>query len=145
MRKENVYVNETNQKEFISKSYMRNVLHCHLKSFLQVIEFSSAEIEDGYRDLDYHCKFVHDREKEAYSFIDLAESFGVIDGNEYEILANQIDRFVWKLCIPEKVPHIPDISFLLEKNVTADRSAEAGDYSPGNPWDAPGMSIRDFL
>lgn len=24
-------------------------------------------------------------------------------------------------------------------------SSEAGDYSPGNPWDAPGMSIRDFL
>ena len=24
-------------------------------------------------------------------------------------------------------------------------SAEAGDYSPGNPWDAPGMSIRDFI
>ena len=24
-------------------------------------------------------------------------------------------------------------------------SATAGDYSPGNPWDAPGMSIRDFI
>lgn len=24
-------------------------------------------------------------------------------------------------------------------------SASAGDYSPGNPWDAPGMSIRDFI
>ena len=24
-------------------------------------------------------------------------------------------------------------------------SATAGDYSPSNPWDAPGMSIRDFL
>ena len=23
--------------------------------------------------------------------------------------------------------------------------AEKGDYSPSNPWDAPGMSIRDFL
>ncbi len=25
------------------------------------------------------------------------------------------------------------------------RSASAGDYGPGNPWDAPGMSIRDFI
>ena len=25
------------------------------------------------------------------------------------------------------------------------RSATAGDYSPSNPWDAPGMSIRDFI
>lgn len=24
-------------------------------------------------------------------------------------------------------------------------SSTAGDYSPGNPWDAPGMSIRDFI
>ena len=25
------------------------------------------------------------------------------------------------------------------------RSSTDGDYSPGNPWDAPGMSIRDFI
>lgn len=25
------------------------------------------------------------------------------------------------------------------------RSSYHGDYSPGNPWDAPGMSIRDFI
>ena len=24
-------------------------------------------------------------------------------------------------------------------------SATAGDYSPNNPWDAPGMSIHDFI
>lgn len=24
-------------------------------------------------------------------------------------------------------------------------SATAGDYSPSNPWNAPGMSIRDFI
>ena len=24
-------------------------------------------------------------------------------------------------------------------------SVTAGDYSPGNPWDAPGMSIHDFI
>lgn len=24
-------------------------------------------------------------------------------------------------------------------------SAENGDYSPSNPWDAPGMSINDFI
>lgn len=25
------------------------------------------------------------------------------------------------------------------------RSATCGDYSPSNPWNAPGMSIRDFI
>jgi hypothetical protein len=24
-------------------------------------------------------------------------------------------------------------------------SSTAGDYSPGNPWDAPGMSVKDFI
>lgn len=24
-------------------------------------------------------------------------------------------------------------------------SSENGDYSPSNPWDAPGMSISDFI
>ena len=24
-------------------------------------------------------------------------------------------------------------------------SATNGDYSPSNPWDAPGMSVRDFI
>jgi hypothetical protein len=24
-------------------------------------------------------------------------------------------------------------------------SASNGDYSPSNPWDAPGMSVRDFI
>jgi hypothetical protein len=24
-------------------------------------------------------------------------------------------------------------------------SSTAGDYSPGNPWYAPGMSVRDFI
>ncbi|MCR4845350.1 MAG: hypothetical protein K5865_01255, partial [Eubacterium sp.] len=25
------------------------------------------------------------------------------------------------------------------------RSSSAGDYSPSNPWDAPGMSVSDFI
>ena len=24
-------------------------------------------------------------------------------------------------------------------------SSTAGDYGPSNPWDAPGMSVRDFI
>ena len=26
-----------------------------------------------------------------------------------------------------------------------DTSSTCGDYGPGNPWDAPGMSTRDFI
>lgn len=113
MRKENVYVNEANQQEFISKSYMRNTLHRYLKSFFNAIEYSRLEIDDGYRDLEFHRKVVDNREREAYSFLDLAEAFGVIEGDEYEILIDQIECFDLKLCIPEKTG-APDISFLLK-------------------------------
>jgi hypothetical protein len=39
--------------------------------------------------------------------------------------------------------------FVLEKNNKMDEeyipSSTNGDYSPGNPWDAPGMSPSDFI
>lgn len=31
------------------------------------------------------------------------------------------------------------------ENKTSHPSATAGNYGPGNPWDAPGMSLRDFI
>lgn len=34
---------------------------------------------------------------------------------------------------------------LYEDNYLYISSCTAGDYSPSNPWDAPGMSIRDFI
>lgn len=33
----------------------------------------------------------------------------------------------------------------IEEKTEYTPSATNGDYSPSNPWDAPGMSIRDFL
>jgi hypothetical protein len=33
--------------------------------------------------------------------------------------------------------------FISEERYTP--SSTAGDYSPGNPWDAPGMSVKDFI
>jgi hypothetical protein len=32
-----------------------------------------------------------------------------------------------------------------EDNVDHTPSAENGDYSPSNPWDAPGMKMSDFI
>ena len=32
-----------------------------------------------------------------------------------------------------------------EEDYPCTPSSTAGDYGPGNPWDAPGMSIRDFI
>lgn len=40
-----------------------------------------------------------------------------------------------------------DAEYLKEDDFSEDRytSATAGDYSPGCPWNAPGMSISDFI
>lgn len=38
-----------------------------------------------------------------------------------------------------------DISFSPDDFAYSYTSAENGDYSPSNPWNAPGMSISDFI
>ncbi|WP_455618860.1 hypothetical protein [Eisenbergiella sp.] len=36
----------------------------------------------------------------------------------------------------------PMMDEIIEEDYT---SCTYGDYSPSNPWDAPGMSLRDFI
>ena len=57
---------------------------------------------------------------------------------EYEVIETRayFDIFVIEL---ESIHHSE------ESNKRYIRSATNGDYSPSNPWDAPGMNIRDFL
>ena len=38
-----------------------------------------------------------------------------------------------------------DANECYEENDRYTRSSTAGDYGPSNPWDAPGMSISDFI
>ena len=40
---------------------------------------------------------------------------------------------------------VSDTEYTLEELGEYIPSAENGDYSPSNPWDAPGMSKRDFI
>ena len=44
--------------------------------------------------------------------------------------------------LPEEDFPEPNDRELEQHNFT---SSTMGDYSPGNPWDAPGMSISDFI
>jgi hypothetical protein len=39
--------------------------------------------------------------------------------------------------------HSPEANKANDENYIP--SSTDGDYSPSNPWDAPGMSIRDFI
>lgn len=38
-----------------------------------------------------------------------------------------------------------EIEYELGDEETYIRSSTNGDYSPSNPWDAPGMSVSDFI
>ena len=39
----------------------------------------------------------------------------------------------------------PDEDYLVDEYEYYTPSATAGDYGPGNPWDSPGYSIKDFI
>ena len=64
---------------------------------------------------------------------------GVIEPEVYDAMIMNVDDF----CEPDEPNEIGDD--FGEEDESYMRSAEGRDYSPGNPWDAPGMSIRDFI
>ena len=54
-----------------------------------------------------------------------------IDGRSCVYISDCLESFEYECGIFDEDDYIP--------------SAENGDYSPSNPWDAPGMSISDFI
>lgn len=58
----------------------------------------------------------------------------------------QLDEWIEILKHPEttKPYEEPEEIITVEKDHYIPSSCN-GDYSPSNPWDAPGMSIRDFI
>ena len=58
------------------------------------------------------------------------------------IYATGADNYPWT---DEDVEEYEDPSEYEDDEDEYTPSATAGDYSPSNPWDAPGMSIRDFI
>ena len=74
-----------------------------------------------------------------------------IPDDEFEEICEQVFD-TYRGCIEE-----PDIWYLVDEVLSARGyksdwdnedyvpSAERGDYSPSNPWDAPGMKMSDFI
>lgn len=74
-------------------------------------------------------------DKEKYYFF---KSLDCMGGIETYTIGNQIDDFIDSIEGNEEDEEEDDEDEYY-------RSAEAGDYSPSHPWDAPGMSIKDFI
>ena len=67
------------------------------------------------------------------AFLDFLKKYGFTheDTNRAEMYDGYIDEFFGDGADEEEDAYCP--------------SCTAGDYGPGNPWDAPGMSISDFI
>lgn len=55
-----------------------------------------------------------------------------------------LDDWIEALKNPEEETEFEEIPEFIEEEQRY-TSCTARDYSPSNPWDAPGMSIRDFI
>ncbi len=85
-----------------------------------VISFGPGDTEPASYEMVQAFQELIDVDEPA--FLDLAD---LVSEGEYEVLNPYFEE-------PED-----------EEDYTP--SSTMGDYGPGNPWDAPGMSIRDFL
>lgn len=56
----------------------------------------------------------------------------------------QLDEWIEALKNPEEEPEFEETFESLEEERLY-TSSTGHDYSPSNPWDAPGMSVRDFI
>lgn len=57
----------------------------------------------------------------------------------------QIDEWIEALKNPEEPPEFEEDSEFIEEETWYRPSCTNHDYSPSHPWDAPGMSVRDFV
>lgn len=56
----------------------------------------------------------------------------------------QLDEWIEAMKHPEDMPEFGEEPQYIEEEKRYTSCTEH-DYSPSNPWDAPGMSVRDFI
>jgi hypothetical protein len=105
-----------------------NITAAYLSSVDEITEFHINFIdEDG-----DECDLGSNASIERYKIKLLEITFTNVDtGDGYDVRQEVLDRF-----------NVIEINNDDEEYVP---SSTNGDYSPGNPWDAPGMSPRDFI
>lgn len=57
----------------------------------------------------------------------------------------QLDEWIEALKNPEEPPEFEEELEFTEEETQYRPSCTNRDYSPSNPWDAPGMSVGDFI
>lgn len=73
-----------------------------------------------------------------FSYEDFTEAYNYF---KYEVTRN---KSVWgKIHLCDRFEL--DYGYLYDDGTPYSASSTGGDYGPGNPWDAPGMSVSDFI
>lgn len=98
------------------------------------VRFELLMQDAEWRTKDYLEMMEIDIPIEDFNFKDMAKQF------EKQMTADNSESFMWTQIIEE---WISDIEW--EESEPYCPSATAHDYGPSNPWDAPGMSVRDFI
>jgi len=72
-------------------------------------------------------------------WVDHVETF---QGTDEELNGYLDELRLYYSCVKAELKYDPDWDRDIDDYIP---SATAGDYSPSNPWDAPGMSVSDFI
>lgn len=102
-------------------------------------------IIDGDNDIEVVEKILYEHGYELWNYP--MSEIGHIVENELDVVL--VDCMIWNAS-KEEFDHeyrwfeVPE-GFEEEEEEEYTPSSTGGDYSPSNPWDAPGMSVSDFI
>lgn len=115
MRKENVYVNESNQEEFISKNFMRRRLYDELIMHYEIIFYHQCEKIRCKDSAEYERNVIRRRLKKISHLTESAALFGIISDDEERLMIDYTCTIENALCKPDRLALIPDLNFLIRK------------------------------
>jgi len=101
----------------------------------------SALLEGVFHDIKDRCDEKH--------FADVVyQIMGAIPENELDETLKEYDEYVTLDCgyvIPGLIEFVRVAEIEDEEDVHEYTSATSGDYGPSSPWNAPGMSVSNFI
>ena len=102
-------------------------------------------IHDGDNDIEFIEKILYQNGYELWNY-PMSEIDHIVE-NEIDVVL--VDCMIWNES-KEEFEHcyrwfeVPE-GFEKDEEEEYEPSSTGGDYSPSNPWDAPGMNISDFI
>lgn len=90
----------------------------------------------------YKCKIVEDEDGEEFAYDPKYEEYALAPDWTYGFRWYATSAFNYPYASPKEIEPNED-GYYDDDDYTP--SATNGDYSPSSPWNAPGMSVKDFI